>query len=193
MDNSLNYQDVWQKPQYIAIKEQLFEKVDAYVGRPTKCILDIGCGFAKTSELFQKKYNSDLYLLESDIVKSPGKRIGKWGTADSFQWYLPINRLEQAWQEQGMRYNLVDGSNPKVPQDVKFDLVYSWLSCGFHYPVSTYKTLIQAHTNKDSIIIVDFRNNLSASQIAQSDQTHYRVIEVLEETNKKRTCHIEFV
>ncbi len=193
MDNSLNYQNVWQKSKYIAIKQRLFEKVDAYVGRPTKCILDIGCGFAKTSELFQKKYGCDLYLLESDIGKSSGTRIGKWGSADNFQWYLPISRLEQAWQEQGMSYNLVDGSDPKIPSDVKFDLVYSWLSCGFHYPVSTYKTLIQKHTHKDSIIIVDFRNNLTASQIAQSDQKQYRIIKVLEETNKKRTCHIEFV
>jgi hypothetical protein len=193
MDNSLNYQNVWQKPKYIAIKQRLFEKVDAYVGRPTKRILDIGCGFAKTSELFQKKYGCELFLLESDIQKSPGSRIGKWGSADSFQWYLPIDRLKQAWQEQGMTYNLVDGSNPVIPKEVKFDLVYSWLSCGFHYPVSTYKTLIQAHTNKDSIIIVDFRNNLTDTQIAQSDQKHYRIIKVLEETNKKRTCHIEFV
>ena len=193
MDNSLNYQNVWQKPKYIAIKQRLFEKVDAYIGRPTKCILDIGCGFAKTSELFQKKYGCDLYLLESDIGKSSGTRIGKWGSADNFQWYLPISRLEQAWQEQGMSYNLVDGSDPKIPSDVKFDLVYSWLSCGFHYPVSTYKTLIQNHTHKDSIIIVDFRNNLTASQIAQSDQNQYRIIKVLEENNKKRTCHIEFV
>jgi hypothetical protein len=193
VDNSLNYQNVWQKSKYIAIKQRLFEKVDAYVGRPTKCILDIGCGFAKTSELFQKKYGCDLYLLESDIGKSSGTRIGKWGSADNFQWYLPISRLEQAWQEQGMSYNLVDGSDPKIPSDVKFDLVYSWLSCGFHYPVSTYKTLIQKHTHKDSIIIVDFRNNLTASQIAQSDQKQYRIIKVLEETNKKRTCHIEFV
>lgn len=193
MDNSLNYQNVWQKSKYIAIKQRLFEKVDAYIGRPTKCILDIGCGFAKTSELFQKKYGCDLYLLESDIGKSSGTRIGKWGSADNFQWYLPISRLEQAWQEQGMSYNLVDGSDPKIPSDVKFDLVYSWLSCGFHYPVSTYKTLIQNHTHKDSIIIVDFRNNLTASQIAQSDQNQYRIIKVLEENNKKRTCHIEFV
>lgn len=193
MDNSLNYRAVWQKPQYIENKIRLFEQIDAYVGRPVQRILDIGCGFAKTSELFQKKYGTELYLLESDIGNSPGKRIGKWGTAESFQWYLPIETLQQAWQSQGMTYTLVDGADPQISQDVKFDLVYSWLSCGFHYPVTTYKALIQQHIDKDTMIIVDFRNNLSDSQMNDSDQQHYRIIKVLDETNKKKTCHIEFI
>jgi SAM-dependent methyltransferase len=192
MDNSLNYQNSWSKPGYIEGKQKLFERIDAYIGRAPQRILDIGCGFAKTSELFQKKYGSELYLLESDIGNSPGKRIGKWGTAESFQWYLPIERLKQAWDDQGMTYTLVDGANLQVPADVKFDLVYSWLSCGFHYPVSTYRDFIKQHTTPDSIIIMDFRGNLTSQQRADLQSQDYEVIKVIESSDKKRTLHIKF-
>lgn len=192
MDNSLNYQTSWSKPGYIEGKRLLFERIDAYVGRAPKRILDIGCGFAKTSELFQKKYGCELYLLESDIANSPGSRIGKWGTADTFQWYLPIQRLKQAWDEQGMTYTHVDGANLQVPEDIKFDLVYSWLSCGFHYPVSTYSDFIRRHTTPDSIIIMDFRGNLTSQQRADENSSEYEVVKVIEASDKKRTLHIKF-
>jgi SAM-dependent methyltransferase len=192
MDNSLNYQQSWNKPGYIEGKRQLFERIDGYIGRPPRRILDVGCGFAKTSELFQKKYGCELYLLESDISNSPGKRIGKWGTAESFQWYLPIDRLREAWDSQGMTYTLVDGANLQVPNGVKFDVVYSWLSCGFHYPVSTYKKFIQDHITDDAIIIMDFRGNLTAQQKADLDNKDYEVIKVIESSDKKRTLHIKF-
>lgn len=192
MDNSLNYQTSWSKPGYIEGKQKLFERIDAYIGRPPRRILDIGCGFAKTSELIQKKYGCELYLLESDIGNSPGTRIGKWGTAESFQWYLPIDRLRQAWDEQGMTYTLVDGANPQVPANVKFDVVYSWLSCGFHYPVTTYKSLIQQHITDDAVIIMDFRGNLTAQQQADQNSADYELVRVVESSDKKRTLHIRF-
>lgn len=192
MDNSLNYQHSWSKPGYIEGKQKLFERIDSYIGRAPKRILDIGCGFAKTSELFQKKYDCELYLLESDIDNSPGTRIGKWGTAESFQWYLPMERLKQAWDEQGMRYTFVDGAKIDVPKDIKFDLVYSWLSCGFHYPVSTYRDFIKQHTTADSIIIMDFRGNLTSQQHADLESPDYEVVKVLEASDKKRMLHIKF-
>jgi SAM-dependent methyltransferase len=192
MDDSLNYQQVWQKPQYIETKKRVFELVDNYLGRAPRRILDIGCGFAKVSELFQKKYGSELYLLESDIGNSPGKRIGKWGSVESFQWYLPITRLQQAWDEQGMTYTLVDGANLQVPEQVKFDVVYSWLSCGFHYPVTTYKKFIQDHVTEDAVIIMDFRGNLTGQQRHDLDNNDYEIIKVLETTPKKQTLHIKF-
>lgn len=192
MDNSLNYQHTWTKQGYIEGKRLLFERIDAYVNRPVKRILDIGCGFAKTSELFQKKYGCELYLLESDIANSPGQRIGKWGSAESFQWYLPVERLKQAWNEQGMTYTHVDGANIKVDPDIKFDLVYSWLSCGFHYPVSTYRDFIKRHTTPDSIIIMDFRGNLTSQQQADLDSKDYEVVKIIEASDKKRTLHIRF-
>lgn len=188
MKNSLYYQERWARPKYIARKVQLFQLIDAYIDRAPKRILDIGCGFAKTSDLFQKKYGSELYLLEGEQANSSGDRIGKYGDVDSFRYYLPIQTLKDAWDKQGMTYKFVDGSNPIVPSDVKFDLVYSWLSCGFHYPVSTYKQFIQDHTTDDSIIIMDVR----AKSHQVINDPAYDIVKVVAADNKKRTLHIKF-
>ena len=187
MDNSLNYQDVWRKPQYIATKVRAFELLEGYLPQSPQRILDIGCGFAKVSELFQKKYNTELYLMESDMTNSAGQRIGKFGEVDSFQWYLPIERIKQEWDANGMTYTHVDGNNISIDPSVKFDLVYSWLSCGFHYPAQTYRDLILQHTTPDSVIIMDFRASTIHQQIKD-----FETVKILRGDNKMQTRHIRF-
>jgi hypothetical protein len=79
-----------------------------------------------------------------------------------------------------------------VDPDVKFDVIYSWLSCGFHYPATTYKQFIKDHLSEDAIIIMDFRGNLAAQQQADQISADYEVIKVLDASDKKRTLHIKF-
>jgi hypothetical protein len=187
MDNSLNYQDVWRKPQYIAKKVEAFEMLEAYLPHPPKSILDIGCGFAKVSELFQKKYSTELYLMEGDMSGSEGKRIGKFGAIDNFQWYLPIERIKEEWDANGMTYTHVDGNNINIADDVKFDVIYSWLSCGFHYPARTYRDLILKHSTPDTVIIMDFRAGTMNQQINDFD-----TVSILRSDAKMDTRHIRF-
>jgi hypothetical protein len=187
MDNSLNYQHTWVKPQYIATKIETFNLLESYLTQPPKRILDIGCGFAKVSELFQKKYGTELYLMEGDMNKSSGKRIGKFGTIDNFQWYLPVERMKQEWDANGMTYTHVDGNNISIPEDVKFDVIYSWLSCGFHYPAKTYRDLILKHSMPDTVVIMDFRSGTMDQQIDD-----FETISILRSIPKSDTRHIRF-
>ena len=187
MDNSFNYQDVWRKPQYIATKINAFNMLEAYLKQPPGCILDIGCGFAKVSELFQKKYGTELYLMEGDMSGSKGRRIGKFGDIDNFQWYLPIERIKQEWDSNGMTYTHVDGNDINIDDNVKFDVIYSWLSCGFHYPAKTYRDLILKHSTPDTVIIMDFRKGTMHQQI-----NDFETISILRYDNKMDTRHIRF-
>jgi len=187
VENSANYRDVWTKPQYIQTKIDVFHLVDTYLRRPVRRILDIGCGYARTSQCFQEKYNTDLWLLDGDIGDSPGHRIGKWGSVDSFQYYLTEDQLREYWDGQGMRYHYVNGARPNIPEDIKFDLVYSWASCGFHYPVSVYKDLIKRHTDSNSVVIMEFRKGIIDQQIEDFD-----IVANLEPGNegKRQKLHI---
>lgn len=187
MDNSLNYQDVWSKPKYIATKVRTFEMLEGYLPHPPRRILDIGCGFAKVSELFQKKYNTELYLMEGDMHASAGKRIGKFDTIDNFQWYLPVERMKQEWDANGMTYTHVDGNNINIPEDVKFDMIYSWLSCGFHYPARTYQDLILKHSTADTVVVMDFRLGTLDQQIDD-----FETVSILRSNPKSDTRHIRF-
>ena len=187
MDNSLNYQNTWVKPQYIATKVETFNILEGYLTQPPKRILDIGCGFAKVSELFQKKYGTELYLMEGDMDNSAGKRIGKFGEIDNFQWYLPVERMKQEWDANGMTYTHVDGNNINIPDNVKFDVIYSWLSCGFHYPARTYRDLVLKHSTADTVVIMDFRLGTFDQQIDD-----FETVTVLRSNPKSDTRHIRF-
>ena len=161
----------WLSPEYLAGCDNVFEQVSRYLKKPPQRILDIGCGFARVSQLFQQHHGSELYLLDGDFSQNPetATRKAKYGSAESFQFYLPVSDLKKHWDQQDMRYTFVDAHNGLINPEVKFDLVCSWLSCGYHYPVSTYKTLIQQHTDQNSVIIMDFRRKSLGEQTKDFD------------------------
>ncbi|QNI50230.1 hypothetical protein SynRS9915_00508 [Synechococcus sp. RS9915] len=133
--------------------------------RPPATLLDIGCGLAKESELIQKKYGTDLYLIDGDFKDNGSSRNRDiaFGDVDSFSFYSSLTDLRNSFNSRKLRYQLFDANDLNLPP-VKFDLIMSLLSCGFHYPVSAYKDLILAHSHPDSIIIVDLRKDFIDQQ-----------------------------
>ena len=165
--------------------------LERYLPRPPKRILDIGCGYAHISDMFQKKYGTELYLLDGDISYNTAhaNRAAKYGATEDFMFYVSTDDLKKEWDRKGMRYTFLDAKATDIPNDVKFDLVYSWISCGFHYPVSTYKTLIQKHTTAQSTVIMDFRRKSLNEQIKDFD-----IVQRLDgdAVQKKYKLHIQF-
>jgi len=159
------YPHTWQKERYQLSAYECFEQIDAYLKTPPKRILDIGCGYAYVSEQFQKKYGTELWLLEGDFqttIERPRK--SSWGPVGDMKFYLPVSELKTYWDNRNIKYNFVDANNINLDSDIKFDFVCSWLSCGFHYPANTYKDLITKHTNNDSTVIFDFRTKTLLNQ-----------------------------
>jgi SAM-dependent methyltransferase len=181
--------DKWQSPEYVQGIENCFNIVDKYLTQPPKYILDIGCGFAGVSEMFQKKYGTELWLLEGDVdTTSSNTRKAKYGEVSDFKFYLPLDTLHDYWNSRELKYNFVDANNIQLNKDIKFDLVYSRLSCGYHYPVAAYKKLILDHTNPESKIIMDFRRKSISAQ-----QSDIEIINYLEgnELSKRVKLHIK--
>jgi SAM-dependent methyltransferase len=175
----------WNDKKHIKSKESIFLTVDNYIKEPVKSILDIGCGYARESEYFFKKYGSDLWLLDGDFSDSKNKkREIKFGNADDFSFYNKIDDLKSSWDSRGMKYVFVDANNIDIPEDKKFDLIYSGLSCGFHYPANTYKKLIEKHSNKDTKIIFDIRNG--------SSQEDIEIISIIAKYKKHIKAEIKF-
>ena len=57
----------WSTQRHDDRKAEVFSVIDEYLASPPTSILDIGCGYAKESEMFQK--NMDLtYILWMEIV-----------------------------------------------------------------------------------------------------------------------------
>ena len=153
-------------------------------------ILDIGCGLAIEAEMIQKSTGCGLYLMDSspseNEVSLTQRDIG-WGSAESMSFYTPMNVLLESFDERKMNYTFVDASSPDIPKNVKFDAIFSFKSCGLHYPLSTYKSLIKSHSHPSTKIIVDLRiSNLN------NQNCDYTIIKTLRVERKSLLAHIDF-
>jgi SAM-dependent methyltransferase len=154
---------LWDTELYQSYKKENFEILDKFLGKAPMKILDIGCGLAWESRLFNKKYNSELWLLDGDTrdneSKSPAAQTGKYHTStDEFLFYHPLSELDAELKKLGTdHYHLIDCNNINISEDIKFDLITSWVSCGYHYPVNTYRDLILKHSHADTRVVMDLR------------------------------------
>lgn len=154
---------LWDTELYQSYKKENFEILDKFLSKSPAKILDIGCGLAWESRLFNEKYNSELWLLDGDAKnndkKSPKANTGKYhASVDEFLYYHPLDQLDSELKKLGTKnYHLIDCNNINIPEDIKFDLITSWVSCGYHYPVNTYRDLILKHSHPDTVIVMDLR------------------------------------
>lgn len=183
-----NWFKQWQTDWYKDKVKTVFDSVDSYLDNPPTTILDIGCGQAFESELFQKKYGSKLYLLDGDKETTTEKfRINQYGPVDDFRFYNTIDALKKSYNERDLKYTFVDANNVVIDDSVKFDLIYSTFSCGYHYPADTYKNLIKKHSTTDTVVIMDFQLTYEFS-----DADSFEIIRQVNEGDGHKKMHIRF-
>jgi hypothetical protein len=185
----------WFTSEYQQIKKENFEKLDKYLGTPPKRILDIGCGLAWESRLFNQTYNSELYLLDGDFDSNPtDKKLvqARYSTdAKEFAFYYKLDFLKTELDKLNTQnYKLIDCNNICIDEDIKFDLITSWVSCGFHYPINTYRDLILKHSHADTVVVMDLRIlTKTTDPVVDND---VEIINVINRRQKYATSHIKF-
>lgn len=180
---------LWEGDWYRTLKTNNFNVVDRFLKTPPKRILDIGCGYAFESEMFQKKYQTELYLLDSTIDNTVDiQRQTNYGPADQFSFYNTVNTLTESYDQRKMNYTFIDSNSINLEDTLKFDVIYSFLSCGFHYPANTYKNFILDYSTKDSVIILDLRKKQLSEQLKDIS-----IVEVVYESEKHITAQIQFL
>jgi len=179
----------WLSEHYQQLKQQDIDFVlDYFKTHPPKNILDIGCGLAWEGRALQKAYNTELWLLDGDIdANLEGKTVGWRGNAKNMSFYHKLDQLDKALKETGLKnYNLIDCNNINIPEHIKFDLIYSGISCGFHYEANTYRQLIEKHSHSKTKIIFDLRRKVLY-------QKNVEILEILYKGKKHDKCLIKFV
>ena len=120
-------------------------------------ILDIGCGLGVIDVLLSKHYpNANFYLQDKSESIDSNKKYN--GFNQTYQYYNNIELLREFLTNNGLKtFNIVDGEeiNSII---LKFDVIMSLLSCGWHYSLLSYLDFIKGHLNEDGILIVDVRN-----------------------------------
>ena len=88
-------------------------------------------------------------------------------------------------------YHLVDCNNINISEDIKFDVITSWVSCGFHYPASTYRELILKHSHNHTVVVMDLR--IPAKQRNPLVESESEIVEIINQRAKYATSHIRFI
>ncbi len=182
----------WFTEKYQLEKSNNFNLIDNFLLSPPLNILDIGCGLAWESRLFQKKYNCKLWLLDGEPADdTTGMTEVGWNTNSStFAFYHSLDFLNNKLKELGTEnYELIDVNNIQFPEDLKFDLITSFKSCGFHYPATTYKDLILKHSHSNTKIIFDLRTK--KKEVV--DTEGFEIVNILERHKKHISAEIKFV
>jgi len=189
-EDSAQWDRKWTTDKYIAKRRANFEIIDAYLDRPIGRLLDIGCGFAYESRWFNEKYGTELWLLDGDadtnVSKPETASYGNWNTDSSeLKFYHTFNFLNSKLQQLGTKnYHLVDANNINIPDEVKFDVITSWLSCGHHYPVATYINLMKKHSHAGTRIVLDIRTKGAAQALIGVEG--FEVVNKISQYGKKR-------
>ena len=184
-----NWLDAWASKEHAKNKTIVFNALDSYINSNPVSILDIGCGLAIESEMFQKKYNSNLFLLDGDFDNTANKnRDTNYGATDSFKFYNKLDTLKESYSQRNLNYTFINAADIQVDANVKFDIVYSIMSCGFHYPLGTYANLIKKHTTSNCKIIVDIRNGKLDKQ-----DCDFEIVDTVHSGKKHTMYQIKFL
>ena len=129
-------------------------------------VLDIGCGFALYDNVLLEHYgypvHTHIYLLDKTTeIKKEGFKGGGF-RPEGISFYTNLECAKDILVANGANESNIhtlevsDGVLSQLTTS-SFDLVYSLLSYGHHYPVSTYLNDIKRILKKGGILILDLR------------------------------------
>jgi len=182
--------------EYALTKESHQDDVDAAINKmiqkdyamvcdylPIDCasILDIGCGLALSDVAlynhYKINYNNkpNIFLLdknEFDTTKISGfnKEYKGYNSMDAAHDILTTNGVDSD------KINLYETDNFDELYDKKYDIISSFLSCGWHYDVSTYMDLFDKTLSDTGVLILDIRHDTGQVETVKSKFNLHRQI-----------------
>lgn len=129
-----------------------------------KRVADIGCGYALFDLFLAQDQGCELVLI--DLESNEHRHFGFQAEGAA---YSNLARARQMLCANGVADSRITTLNPRdvAPESSgPVDLVVSFLSCGFHYPVETYVPFLEQALAPDGAAIFDLRAARAAPQIA---------------------------
>lgn len=144
------------------VLEDLLKKINP------KRIADIGCGYAFFDLFAASRLGADVVLI--DLEENEHRHFGyqKEGAA-----YSSLNVARELLMRNGIEDGQIECVNPRdqsVEDLEPVDLIVSFLSCGFHYPVDSYLPMIDKTLVAGGSAIFDLRGRTAKEQVGKLEQ-----------------------
>lgn len=166
---------------YLSEMSQIYNQIEHNLPGNVKYILDVGAGMAGIDVFLAKHYpQAHITILDKEgYAENFKSKIGFHSSIDTFGAYHSFEVARKLLIQNGVHASFVDIGKQNFPKD-KFDLVVSFLSWGFHYPLSTYSNQI----NTPCSIICDVRKgtddgSLGIGRVIYSGLKHERKLYTL--------------
>jgi SAM-dependent methyltransferase len=139
-----------------------YTEIKSFLPENAKKILDIGCGVAGIDVYLNQHFQQekpDIFLLDKTALNDQIYYDFHQAAAfyNSLQVASEVLRLNEVAQE---KIHLLEANEEcRIPVDETFDLVVSFISWGFHYPVRTYVQEVHRVLRSGALAILDVRND----------------------------------
>jgi len=140
-------------------------------------ILDIGCGIAGWQCFLEK--GEKIYLIDKTKVDEKVY----YGYQKKTAFYNSMKIAKKNLIANGIKAEKIfmQEANNKIQFGVKFDLIVSFISCGFHYPVKTYLNQIYEKLEEGGTLMIDIRKGTDG---ASKIKNLFGNISVIKQENK---------
>ena len=145
------------------IRAEYLTLAPAILAAKPKRIADIGCGYALFDLFAAKDTKADLILI--DLEQNNRRHFGFAEKGAAYSNLDTARRLLEANGIKSSRITLINPEKQSVTDLKPVDLAVSFLSCGFHYPVSTYAEFFRTSVAQGGTIMLDIRTVSEAGQI----------------------------
>ncbi|MFN3845161.1 MAG: class I SAM-dependent methyltransferase [Paracoccaceae bacterium] len=135
------------------------------LAHPPKRIADIGCGYALFDLFVARDTKASVLLI--DIEQNTRRHFGYAAEGAAYSNLSVARRLLEA---NGIATKRIETLNPEredLASAVPVDLAVSFLSCGFHYPASSYAGYFRDRVLPGGAIMLDLRAATASAQLAE--------------------------
>ncbi|PTW51482.1 class I SAM-dependent methyltransferase [Rhodovulum kholense] len=128
---------------------------DALAEAPPGRLADIGCGSGLVDLFLHRRFGCALELIDIETTEAR-----HFGFRDTGAGFADLARARAFLIANGVPEGMIATVNPRHDDltDLAPDAAISLLSCGYHYPVSTYAPLFRRVVAAGGRLIVDIRN-----------------------------------
>ena len=155
-----------------------FETFRDFLPKNANRILDIGCGIGGIDIKLFKHYSSsetEICLLDKEGIS----REVYYGFEDKGAFYNSLILAKDFLAANSVPRNKIstfDIDSVDFPKGVKFDVIVSLISWGFHYPVETYLNDAYAALSDSGVVILDIRKDTNGKAVLSEKFTSVEVI-----------------
>jgi hypothetical protein len=161
-----------QKRLYVNGINKQYRQYKNYLPSSCKSVLSIGCGLAVPDLPLYEHYDQsdDIKFYLFDRTQLDEKILHGYNQQSSF--FNDLDLAKEIFVDYGVKEEnifLVHANNKNLKKLSKMDIITSFLSWGFHFPINVYLENIIELMHKNTILIIDIRKNTGDFEILQKN------------------------